>query len=631
MPKVEVENAYVPPWRDYKMFNRIANNGNKYITGYNIETGKQLRRYEYQKAILNDDEIPNSIEDIEKITSYKDNPKLWMKLYMRGSRRGGLGKNKGTKTNQKKRYPDSNSGKEKKRVVKEKEIKQSKKAEEEKRDEDKEKHKEQKVMNKVIDKVLDKKEGPFERDPEKLDKMESGKLNDRQKAILDKYHKKLEDKKEDEKEDKKEESELEKLEKIKMRNLDPLRKRKLLRLRKEAEDKKEEDKQKEEEDKQKARGEDSKEDDPEKLKDMKFSDLTPEQKKILKSSRAKEGVVKRAETKRLTEEAQNKPEYKKWELETNVKVEKAVRDYNKSISLQEDLLNDINRQKKVVIENDKDFVSGDYREKSSYYKDLKKDKDKVDKDEEDLKKATERRKNYYKEQIESNKKFINDPYNKKRIIKEIEEDGKEQRWIGMGKNTYQFYMINAEERLKRNEKRLKALEEMDAKTFHKFMIKDLDHQERSPLEEQAFDSDFEERDRRMNTSPFSAERQLKRSKEDLEKTEKRIKDKDWRQNKKEAQKKKDGYKNYYNKLVDDYNKKLTSFRSATEEMKKMEDFVFGTENPNNHSGKVDNKVSKQNPFAYKKEKITPYDKKRKPLFKIKYKELKPLTKYKYKS
>ena len=66
-------------------------------------------------------------------------------------------------------------------------------------------------------------------------------------------------------------------------------------------------------------------------------------------------------------------------------------------------------------------------------------------------------------------------------------------------------------------------------------------------------------------------------------------------------------------------------------MKKMEDFVFGTENPNNHSGKVDNKVSKQNPFAYKKEKITPYDKKRKPLFKIKYKELKPLTKYKYKS
>tara|TARA_R110000824_G_scaffold340739_3_gene527235 strand:- start:6319 stop:7431 length:1113 start_codon:yes stop_codon:yes gene_type:complete len=173
MPLTEVENAYEPPWTNYQMFNRF-NGEYTYITGYRKSDGKQLRKYEYLKKVLTDDEIPNSIEDINKITTYDNNPKLWMKLYMRGYRNADLDKKSGTRKNQKKGYGDSNFGKGRQRrddagwrkeasftksAIRKKEIreakweKESKEKEQAKREYEEEKIKEQEEMNKDIEKM----------------------------------------------------------------------------------------------------------------------------------------------------------------------------------------------------------------------------------------------------------------------------------------------------------------------------------------------------------------------------------------------------------------------------------------------------------------------------------------------
>ena len=100
-----------------------------YKTGYRLSDRKQLRRYEYVSVPFTADEIPNSIDEINNIVSYKDNPKLWMKLYMRASRKHGWAGG-GTRKNPKKsKAPDSRFQGSQKRKNAEKLIKESKKEE----------------------------------------------------------------------------------------------------------------------------------------------------------------------------------------------------------------------------------------------------------------------------------------------------------------------------------------------------------------------------------------------------------------------------------------------------------------------------------------------------------------------
>ena len=203
MPKVELDNQYEAPWSDYQMYNRTTEQGKKYITGYRKSDGKQLRKYEYQKALWEDDDVPNSIEDINKITTYSENPKLWMKLYMRGSRgnknttRKGYD-TKGSRKNPQKRYPDSKfqgyGGKVKKSDLKK--IEEHKKSEKVAMKKQKEKHEEQGKVNKIIDEITDAPSpkpkkveiSEDEEDPEILATVKKGKgLTDKQKKILKKW------------------------------------------------------------------------------------------------------------------------------------------------------------------------------------------------------------------------------------------------------------------------------------------------------------------------------------------------------------------------------------------------------------------------------------------------------------
>tara|TARA_R110000803_G_scaffold209410_1_gene278971 strand:+ start:547 stop:2232 length:1686 start_codon:yes stop_codon:yes gene_type:complete len=203
MPKVELDNQYEAPWSDYQMYNRTTEQGKKYITGYRKKDGKQLRKYEYQKALWEDDDVPNSIEDINKITTYSENPKLWMKLYMRGSRgnknttRKGYD-TKGSRKNPQKRYPDSKfqgyGGKVKKSDLKK--IEEHKKSEKVAMKKQKEKHEEQGKVNKIIDEITDAPSpkpkkveiSEDEEDPEILATVKKGKgLTDKQKKILKKW------------------------------------------------------------------------------------------------------------------------------------------------------------------------------------------------------------------------------------------------------------------------------------------------------------------------------------------------------------------------------------------------------------------------------------------------------------
>ena len=203
MPKVELDNQYEAPWSNYQMYNRTTEQGKKYITGYRKKDGKQLRKYEYQKALWEDDDVPNSIEDINKITTYSENPKLWMKLYMRGSRgnknttRKGYD-TKGSRKNPQKRYPDSKfqgyGGKVKKSDLKK--IEEHKKSEKVAMKKQKEKHEEQGKVNKIIDEITDAPSpkpkkveiSEDEEDPEILATVKKGKgLTDKQKKILKKW------------------------------------------------------------------------------------------------------------------------------------------------------------------------------------------------------------------------------------------------------------------------------------------------------------------------------------------------------------------------------------------------------------------------------------------------------------
>ena len=203
MPKVELDNQYEAPWSNYQMYNRTTEQGKKYITGYRKKDGKQLRKYEYQKALWEDDDVPNSIEDINKITTYSENPKLWMKLYMRGSRgnknttRKGYD-TKGSRKNPQKRYPDSKfqgyGGKIKKSDLKK--IEEHKKSEKVAMKKQKEKHEEQGKVNKIIDEITDAPSpkpkkveiSEDEEDPEILATVKKGKgLTDKQKKILKKW------------------------------------------------------------------------------------------------------------------------------------------------------------------------------------------------------------------------------------------------------------------------------------------------------------------------------------------------------------------------------------------------------------------------------------------------------------
>ena len=73
MPKIE-KRDYPPGdftgrWRDYNVYTKLSPSAKKYITAVNKNTGKQLRRYEYVKALLEDEDIPNSIEELNKMVS----------------------------------------------------------------------------------------------------------------------------------------------------------------------------------------------------------------------------------------------------------------------------------------------------------------------------------------------------------------------------------------------------------------------------------------------------------------------------------------------------------------------------------------------------------------------------------
>ena len=172
MPNVRVDNQFNGNWKDYKMFSLTApSDGRKYITGYRKSDGKQLRRYEYQRDIMTDDEIPNTIDEINKIVSYKANPREWMKLYMRARRKldydGG-----GTRDNPKPAFPDSNFQREgarkrgpgkardkeedKKKLIKmRRRIKEGKIKEDKEREALKRKYEEQYKINKIYDSYLD--------------------------------------------------------------------------------------------------------------------------------------------------------------------------------------------------------------------------------------------------------------------------------------------------------------------------------------------------------------------------------------------------------------------------------------------------------------------------------------------
>ena len=123
-----------------------------------------------------------------------------------------------------------------------------------------------------------------------------------------------------------------------------------------------------------------------------------------------------------------------------------------------------------------------------------------------------------------------------------------------------------------------------------------------------------------------------RDTEKKKKLEQQIKDKVWIKNKEKIEKLKkdeiDKRKSEVNIVARKYNKLIPEYKKASENMKKVDGFVFGTRQPNQPYGQVDSRVSIQNPFAYKKEKMSAYDKKRKPLFSIKYKDPTQLKVYK---
>tara|TARA_R110002051_G_scaffold169520_2_gene240142 strand:- start:9133 stop:10560 length:1428 start_codon:yes stop_codon:yes gene_type:complete len=172
---------------------RARADGIPYITGYNHKEKRQLRLYPYKKKIPTDEDKPNTIADINKIVSYKDNPKLWMKLYMRGSRGKGGYTAQGTRKNPKKRYPDSKfqgyGGKVKSKELKK--IKNSKKEEKEDIEEITKKHKESEKDIKAVAKAIKeiaKEVAEDEEDPEILAKIKKGKgLTAKQKTILKKW------------------------------------------------------------------------------------------------------------------------------------------------------------------------------------------------------------------------------------------------------------------------------------------------------------------------------------------------------------------------------------------------------------------------------------------------------------
>ena len=172
MPNVRVENDFSGDWKDYKMFALTApSDGRTYITGYRKSDNKQIRKYEYQREIMSDDDIPNSIDEINKIVNYKANPREWMKLYMR-ARRALDYKGGGTRDNPKSAFPDSNFQREgarkrgpgrkrdkerdkaklkkMRRRIKEGRIKEDKEREAQKR-----KYEEQYKINKIYDSYLD--------------------------------------------------------------------------------------------------------------------------------------------------------------------------------------------------------------------------------------------------------------------------------------------------------------------------------------------------------------------------------------------------------------------------------------------------------------------------------------------
>lgn len=165
MPKVEVDNF--PPgefngdWKKYKMFLLMGENG-PYKTGYRLSDGKQLRRYEYISVPFTDEQIPNSIEEINKLANYNDTDptsqkgrKLWMKLYMRASRKHGWSGGGTRKNPQKSKAPDSRFQGSQKRKNAEKLIKESKKEEKKEYDGEIKKQKEQAEMNDAIDEMVE--------------------------------------------------------------------------------------------------------------------------------------------------------------------------------------------------------------------------------------------------------------------------------------------------------------------------------------------------------------------------------------------------------------------------------------------------------------------------------------------
>ena len=109
-----MSNQFTGNWRDYNMFLRKANDDHLYITGYHIESGKQLRTpYLLRRTPIEDLDIPNSIEELnnkhpgfQRGKSGKVARNLWMKDYMRMSRHAG-GETRGSRASPKKRFRDS--------------------------------------------------------------------------------------------------------------------------------------------------------------------------------------------------------------------------------------------------------------------------------------------------------------------------------------------------------------------------------------------------------------------------------------------------------------------------------------------------------------------------------------------
>lgn len=188
--KKEVPNSFEGDWSKYKMFSLTGKDG-KYITGYRKSDKKQLRRYEYVSVPFTQEEIPNSIAEINKImenrnTSYKDNPKLWMKFYMRAYRSRGWDGGGTRKKPKKSKAPDSQFQGSSKRKNYEKLIKESKKEEKKEYDDEVKKIKEQTEMNEDIDDIMESFEKSASKGEMATDEDEEPKKKGRGKGKVDK-------------------------------------------------------------------------------------------------------------------------------------------------------------------------------------------------------------------------------------------------------------------------------------------------------------------------------------------------------------------------------------------------------------------------------------------------------------